>query len=588
MRMTGSPLAQVEPAPFKITERKVDPVSGLQTEIEHEFKGGYYPIHWDSRPGRSSGRVGDYAVAGKMPRVPSEFLIEREDNARIQPDLNWTGMPTHLLRVAHNLAFGEFVQDTARVLLDRDVQKEIAAYRGDDFAKGLGRWLERVALDVSGGPDSTYNAADKNAGLRILRRTLVRSTVAFNYPILFAHATHPIATGEARYGSQYALDYSAPAMADVLKGYTDRLVTGQNQVRDDALSMFTELQHRSDTLREEMGRWLLDREFKQLPTNAVQKAVYAIDEHVFEGAGMAHFRFMDEAFSTITALAKYRESIDKGLGQEEAARLANKEVAETMPTYSQMEQPEIMADKHSLRAAGVMWHTYYGTWRGIWRDARYEGARRPGEEYEAETGRPMPYARRAMNEAEVFGHMIAGLGLAFVLGAYFKGQGPEKHEKTGQWMLKRSLLAPTEVLPYAASITERGLEVAPQVFHQLRPYLGYGRRPQPFTFENTYLSPIAHGIEAASSWGDQRKSPEDRALKLARATSELTGFPKPVLSLGQFGLHGADWYDHSPRGAAATATDFAAHVFYPYHWGRTAQFQPHNPIMDAAHLMEAK
>jgi hypothetical protein len=573
MQRTGVPLKEVEPAPFTLTWKQVDPVSGLQTEVRREYQGGYYPIHWDGRPGMAQSRVGDFANSGKMPRVPSEFLIERADTSSRTPDLNWAGMPQHMLRVAHNLAFGDFVQDSARVLLDRDVQKEIAAYRGDDAAKGLGQWLERVALDVSGGPDSTYAAADKNAKLRILRRALVRSTVSFNYPILFAHSAHPLGTGAARYGAGYVADYAGPAMADVLNGYTEHLVTGQNPVHDQALATFPELQHRASVLREEMGRWMLDREFHTTPTSALQKLVYAIDEHVIEGAGMAHLRFMDSAFATSTALARYRKAIDDGLSHEEAVKLGDKEVFETMPTYSQMEQPEVLADKHSLRSVGVIWHTYYGTWRGIWRDARYENVVRPGEESRAAKGFE-PYASRALGEAEVFGRMMAGLGLGLVLGAYFKGSGPEENEKGSHWLLKRTLMAPAEVQPYAGALMERVVDMAS------------GKKVRPMDFENTYLSPIAHTANAIGTFGDYRKTSEDRTMSLARAGAELAGFPKPLLNLGQFAYHGSEWWRRSPDGVAATSADFAAHVFYPYKWGRYSRFQGHNPFMDAASMLE--
>lgn len=563
LRRTGSELTKSQPASYTLT---------WADGTTREMKGGYFPIHWMSEPGFGQGKMSQFTNS-RRPVVPGGFLIERTAAVRI-PDLNWAGMPSHMRQVAHNLAFGDFVQDTARVLLDRDVQNMVASTYGDKSAIGLDRWLRRVALDVTGGPDFTSSAAEKNAGLRMMRRAMVRSQISFNYPILFAHSAHTVASGVARYGAGYALDYSIPALADVMEGYTEAMLTGKNTIRERALADFPELQHRAASHREEMNRWMLEREFRATPKNDLQRLVRDIDEHVFEGAGMAHLRFMDEAFSTATAVAKYRHAMDQGFGHDEAVRLAGKEVFETMPTYSQMEQPEILADKNSLRAVGVIWHTYYSKWREMWRDARFEGARRPAMEAQARTGR-VPFAANMMNEAQVFGHMMAGLGVALVAGAYFKGAGPEKDEKKSEWIAKRSMMMAPEVLPYAGMLTERAWESIVD-----------RRKPMPVDFANTFLSPAAHTLDAFMMMSDRRKTTEEKTMKLLLAGAELTGTPKHLLRLGQFAAHGDEWANQSPKGAAATSADLAAHVFYPYKWGRARRYQTHNPLMDAASMME--
>lgn len=565
LERTGLRMEVAPPAKFTVTWKNPDGSS-----VAQEYAGGYHPIEYDRRPGRGTNWTAQFMTTNTKPTVPNGFYQPRTGLGGY-PDFTKHDLPLHMLSVAHNLAFGDFVQDAARVLLDENVQRTVAAYQGDDAALGLKKWLSRVALDASGGVDQTFAQANGNRAVRSIRGLMVRATMAGNYPVLFAHMTHPLAVGEARYGPGYVTDYSLPAMRDVLKGYADSLSTGSNEIRELALSLSKELPHRASTGKEDISNWFFNRRWSELPDSPVARGLARADRLVADKLGMAHLRFMDDAFSTVIWTAEFRRQTDLGTPQEEAVRIADKEVNETMPTFSPMEQPEILANKASLAAPMMIYRGYYEKLWQILHDARYENVVRPALERKA-LGEDS-YLLRGRDEMDVFLKNGTALMLALVIGAYLKGQGPEKREKTGEWALEHALYAPAELFPM-------GGELAHHVYETQQRHKKWA-----IALSNTYFGPLEHAANAGLTLMDARTPPEEKYMGLAKAGADLTGFPKPILNLGQFTLHGAQWFDKQDSVGQGTL-NLGSNVLYPHRWGRGAAHQGSNPLSDAATLYQ--
>jgi GGDEF domain-containing protein len=523
---TGLPLEEV--APMSYTVPFADgPV---------EYDGGYYPVHWDQRPGVakqvphiSVDAVGT-AQAGR-PSVPDGSFQARTGYTGI-PDFNWNNYPQHLLADIHNLAFGDFVQDASKLLMDPSMQGVMAQGVGEDYAKQTQGWLWRVATESAGSVPGYLR--DVSNSFRQARSSLVTGALGFSLPVLAAHLGHPLATAAMRDGAWFTITYAAPSMGRVLESAASELTTGSNPVREFALANSQELAQRADTLREQMTSWF--------------RGTYIGEPGYWEGpkakihnAAFWHLHEMDKLMSTMIWDAKYRHTLDTTQDHAKAVSAADEQVRAAMPNFSTMEMPAIMAEKHNLIAASMLtFHSYYAKLYEMAAEGK-QAAEFPFREAQGVGGK----ASKAVSYSMWAGRAVGMLTFGTVMGSFLKGKGKEPDEDWQTWLLRKELSAPTEMFPYAAALSEPIIDAAVK-----------GTKPRDIMNENPYFGPTVGLLRAVEGLLNARKPDEDKVVDMVKASLMVGG--APAVGPVRAAKYGYDWAtgEAQPRGAWDAVSGF--------------------------------
>jgi GGDEF domain-containing protein len=397
---------------------------------ETSYRGGYWPVKWDlsndqSANQRMAARLGTDA-AGR-PQTPRGFLESRTNYVGRAPDLNWANYPQHIREVLHDYAFGDFVQEAGRVLLNGTFKQAVADYLSPEKAKQPYAWLQRVALDAADSIPSHLQEQSKWA--RWARSGIAYSAIGYNGAVAMAHLWHPLAVGAMRDG--WGAVHALPAMQEVLAGAFDRMLSGlpNEAVLRAHSNSPVELEHRRSTVESDMRRWYDD--LMQKHPGAVGKTADFFRSHAFD-----HIRIMDEMMSATIFNMTYDRAI-LHMPKEAAQKKADEAVRSSMPTHDPKEMAALLADKGWL-GMNIMFHGYYSK---LFQMAREEGAER------VLNAREQSAFQKGVSGIEYGARMLAMQTFGVVMGKLMLGHGKEHDEDWSTWLLRNEMAAPFAMLP---------------------------------------------------------------------------------------------------------------------------------------------
>lgn len=376
--------------------------------------GGYWPAKYDPRVSRSGIGAQQQAAGGiqafygqdyRRATTQKSHTKARADSYQNVVNLNWSVYPSHIAQVIHDVAFDEYVTDTAKVLNHDQVQYGLRHSLGIEGAEELRTWLKVVATQQTGSAPST---AEKALGpvMSWLRARVVMSAIVGSAPVLLSQVAHPlIAAGAGELG---ALNAAASLPKALLP-----------DVRAFALANSAELRHRDARSVAALNERLRD-------IGAPDKGLLATASHIVEH-GM---HLVDGYVSTAVWNAAMNDAKGKGMEDAAAFKYADDKVRQLMPTHEKAEMPALLRDRGVIGSL-LMAHGFQNTLYNVARTSWHE--------------------RGAL---EATGRILAMTLVSGLAGSLLLGHGKEDDETWGQWSLRKAVAAPFELVPFLPNVSE--------------------------------------------------------------------------------------------------------------------------------------
>jgi len=541
-RRTGLPFAKVEALPYEIK---------FTDGTTRRYAGGYYPIHWETRPGvaKHARPVSLDLAPTLFPKVPDGSFQERTKYVGT-PDFNWNTIPAHLLGDIHNIAFGDFVQEANRVLLDPGMLSNVRDYLGETYAQWPRAWLTRVAHESRGSIPEHLSAI--NAAGRWARSGLITGALGFNLPLFAGDMVHPLATATMRDGIAMAATYAGPSMKRVMEGEVAGLVTGTNPLHAEIISKSRIVWLREQELPANMLRW-----FHGTYSGGAEPGFLETAERVrdaISNTAFWHLRQSDRMVTDMIWDAKYRKTLDMTGDEMQARKEADDQVLAAMPDYSVMAVPTILAEKHGFGAAAMLvFHSYWSKLLEMADEQRHVLIS------PQKTG-----LSKAMAASQWGGRVIGMFTFAVVGGDFLQGRSKQDDEDWQTWLLRKELAAPGKLFPFVAALSEPAIDA-----------LVRDTKARDVFLDNPYFATTERALRAInSSLTDERKEMADNAFDLARGALMFSGLPAtaPIRSM-QY-LYKIGTGEEQPRGLL----DAAHGIGYGKKYGRSERYNEMGPL----------
>jgi hypothetical protein len=527
-RRYGLPFEEVRAMPYQVT---------LADGTVVDMGGGYYPVRYDRKRSRMSfiKSVEDIDSGGLNDLYPkvSDHYMEARTGYVDKPDLNWNGYPSHIQRVVHDLAFGDWVHNTAKFFLNKRTNAIIRERLGDAIADQPKEWLQAVAFDGNLHPNFGTDGVQR--AIQMGRGTLAAASLGWNAAIFGAHIFHPFAAGAIQNrGFGFNITNTVPAYTKTMASWAAGLGPGgENAHYEWAKQTFSEVAHRADTTVEEF------RNFASMmgspPSGRAGRILQSIN-----ATNMFFIKHGDAMVSTVIATARYEGEMARGATHEEAVKAANRAVAEAMPTHNPMEMPSLTRNKNGMGAAII----FYGYWSKLFQMAETRRA----EDVMAGQGGDM------MKIAELAGSTMAMLIYAETMGAYFMGHGKDQDEDWGTWAARRTAGAPFRMLPLASNYAQPWID-----------YAAKSRQKKPMTspIGLPYLAPFDNIVRNVTKVVDRKSTTDEKVVNALEVVltgqAFFTKTPIPVrapMRAAHYG-YGLLTGQEKPRGPGDVVSGFA-------------------------------
>lgn len=424
----GLPMEEVKPMPYTVK---------LADGTEHTVMGGYYPVRYDATVSKLKQVQGAEAlevggISDLFPATSKAYMKARTGYVDV-PDFNWSGYPSHLARVIHDLAFGDYVHDMGKLFLNQRANTLLRERLGDAVAEQPKEWLLAVARESAGSIPDALRPIHSLLGYS--RGMLIFSAIGHNIGVAMGDLTHVFAAGTLRgEGAFYNVTRTVPAMIQVTASATASLFTGRNETRDWALANSLALQHRASTVESDYRKWW-GEEVVKAPGSKTSNMINRVRDTSFW-----FIKEVDALVSTTLWVAKYREEMAKGVGEKIAIEKADDMVESAMPSHSFLEMPAIMRDKRGVGSMIV----FYSYWNKLLNmaDQQHWEMVKTGE------------GNKAWNTARWAGRTLAMLSFGAVMGDFFMGHGKDPDEDWGTWYTRKILGSPFMLLPVVGNFTQ--------------------------------------------------------------------------------------------------------------------------------------
>jgi hypothetical protein len=434
-------------APEKIPNTPIETAFG-------SYRGGYFPARYDFWAGKRGARRaqlqegagrfrgGDYQFAA----TPAAHRNSRAKGFTDVIDLSWNVVPTHFASVIHDIAFDEFVRDVGRVFEDDEIRATIRRRFGPTRVLQLEQWLVDEAT-----AQSQHGAGITNEIERFTRALHQRSVVAalgWSFTVAAADLTNPLV-----YLAK-TIDQGGVAPLYALYGYLQAIPVSPwgTHFRDFALEHSQVLRQRNEAHSDRQRQVYLKtigrrRGGARASLELVQNTVWYFQD------------MMDKLSATAIWLAKYRFELSKDTPPELAARLADDDVGNTLPSPEFSERPQLQRRPGFLGAllayAGWFLQMYDMTFGQLGHRALTAGRRaiRSGDLLRIAKVVPLEATKWAAQSA-------AMLFFSNVAGELLSGRGPEGDEPWEDWATQRLLASPASLVPLVGGFAEKQLRQA--------------------------------------------------------------------------------------------------------------------------------
>lgn len=492
-RQSGLPLRKVQAAPLTIKMADGSTVT---------LKGGYFPAKYNRALAVNAATMhateadlgyfykGNYER--QMPSTLKSNQKERTPGYYDRLNLNFSILSGNLVQVVHDIAFDEFVQNTGKILIDKDIENLGITHLGEKRWNNVRAWLWGVA---NGWVDNVpEHQADLVKKFNKLRDRTVIGILGHNIGVALGDTTNvAVAVAAGRISPYWAAkvtkDIAAAKATDI-----KNKVTGASQNGLDA--WYENLQVESDVVKSRGTHWVLELRKQMLDPlhgkTLVQAAAGMIPDQsrLAEPAKAAAQKYADanrairdsafwlqekvDKYSTVIIYeAAKQQALADGQSPERAKRLAEKAVEDTLPPLENMSKPSFLRDQNIISSL-LLFHGYFNKLGNILRADFHEKVYEPLQAAKAgEIGWGFGKTTDAngtvsdnfgRSTAKFAGESVAIFLMTNVVAEWLSGRGKDKYETLEQYLTRKMLAAPFSVVPFAQPWAEAGADyVAPKI-----------------------------------------------------------------------------------------------------------------------------
>jgi hypothetical protein len=442
--------------------------------------GGYFPAKYDPRRGMSQrGFVAqERDIAGildpqsRYPGTPKGHTKERAAAVTDVINLDWSVIPTHVSQVLHDLAFREYVRQTAAIVVDPRFETIVSRGLGPEYARQFRPWLQDLASNradaVRADIRSTFALLSWGKG-----RTMM-AAMGHNFANALGDLANPLV---ASLGGYVRPDYLARATSRLTPGLPG--ATSSREAWDFAVASSSELQHRRDRAAEHLRRHLDEMAGDASKPNALQRSALTRPAGDLLAAAKDTAFWAQETIDKLTSaqvwLGAYLQHQDVALkgGRPDphgfAVREADAVVRKLFPAESAAERPAIMRAR--ALAPMLMFYGYFSKIHQMRRLAAFE-AKLTLLDAEASPG------EKAVGLGKLAGRVL-GVSVALAISDLYSGRGPEQqNDSWAAWLGRKLAAAQTLDLPLVgpllSALSEKTLGGRGQVSVRAAPALALG------------------------------------------------------------------------------------------------------------------
>ncbi len=408
--------------------------------------GGYFPARYDpiaSRVGQQQSVVDlekNYNQKAGAISVGKSFTKERAKHYNDVVNLDWSVVPSHVVSVAHYIAFDPYVRRANAIMRQARFQKTVRHRIGAKDLEHLAGPDGFLAMASSSALDAVPSTLqDMYWYLRLGKGMLVTAAIGWSVKTTLADYADPLKRAFAAPQTRIRADY---VLGSMIKAYSGAGFFGMRR-RAMALSPH-EVRHRAENTAREIRQQLEEVGEQGRRSRAMQLLNLAQNT-----AGVFQ-EVSDRVVTTVVWDAAFRQEMGRGATEKEAARKADDVVQASMPVMDPHRKPSLLRDRRGL--AQIL--LFYGYQSQLTNDlaevldpflVRWGNAEGFGAKV-----RTLPTGTAAWAVGGVLG--IASV--ATLLGELVSGRGPEEDEENEQWALRKMLALAFNRFPVAGELGE--------------------------------------------------------------------------------------------------------------------------------------
>jgi hypothetical protein len=317
------------------------------------YPGYYHPIDYD--PLRSKLSKIQSADPSKpkfdsfWPSPANAYTKRRSGNIdviNLDPDM----IPIRLNQILHDVAFRQFVANTAKITRDNGFRRDISYHYGPEYVEVIDKWLERIAGNASFNSNALALASKVS---NQLRQNVVSTYIAFGATTIMKHGP----TAAVMSAKEVGAGKFARAFAE----------TSANSFSHATMDLFG----KDPALGDSLWKWAVDNseELQQRDRNFQNTVMGQHDILVgkttlrnrIAEVGSKGVAFSDMLSAVPTWIAAYRDAMAENPDAGEATYLANRAVRRAHGSTNVVNQPMIVSNTGVLAPWLTSIYGFFGT-----------------------------------------------------------------------------------------------------------------------------------------------------------------------------------------------------------------------------------
>jgi hypothetical protein len=318
-----------------------------------EYEGWYHPIIYDPLRSRLSKLQGADPAEGAhsnfWPSVSNAYTRRRTGNVDVI-SLSQDMVPVKLNQMLHDIAFRDFVHNTAKITRDDAFRQAITKSYGPEYVEVIDKWLERIAGNAS------YNSTALSMATRIsgrLRSNVISTYIAFSATTVEKHGFTAAIMSAKEVGAGKFARITAEVAANSFKRAVSDLF-GKSEGLGDTLWQFAR-KHSEELQRR-------DRNFEDTLGGAADLAVgqSTLRNRIIQWGSKA-VAFSDMLSAVPLWLAKYDEVVNATGDHGRSVQQADRAVRRAHGSTAITNQPLIVSNSGPLAPWMTSIYGFFGT-----------------------------------------------------------------------------------------------------------------------------------------------------------------------------------------------------------------------------------
>ena len=313
-----------------------------------EYEGWYHPLIRDDIRSPLKEDDPEHSAYSNFWPSTSNAYTKRRTGAVYTLSLAQDMIPIKLNQMLHDIAFREFIHETAKITRNRSFVDTISKHYGPEYNEAIGIWLKKIAGNASYDSETLSMAARLS---NVLRQNVVASHIGFSLITIEKHGPTALAFSMKEVGVKaFARVFAETTPAMFLDAVLD--LFGKSRDLGDSVSKFIEANS------EEIKRRDQNMQETVSGVHNIALGKRTLRQQVIQ-IGSKGVAFSDKISAEPTWLAAYREALDKTGDVGEATDVGNRAVRRAHGSTSVTNAPGIVSNKGVL----APWlSTIYGFW----------------------------------------------------------------------------------------------------------------------------------------------------------------------------------------------------------------------------------